>query len=301
MLDFIKFIKKSNLGDIKENVSFKDLTTYRTGGVARVVFFPSDVEALVDVLKYLKNKKIDYKILGNGSNILASDDLYNGIVIKLTSLKEMSIDENLVLNVSAGYNFMSLANTLSKQGYTGLEFACGIPGTVGGAIYMNAGAYLKSISDLVISIDILDEDFNFKTITKEELKATYRSTIFSEKNYICLSVKLQLKKGNKEEILEILEERKIRRNTTQPLEYPSAGSVFRNPEGDYAGRLIEELGFKGKTIGGAQISEKHANFIINKANASAKEIKELMDIASNGVKEKFNVTLKREQELFNWK
>ena len=298
----IEYIKNNNLGTFKENVSFKNLTTYRCGGNARLVYFPNNIESLISFMKFVKEENMEYKIFGNGSNILASDDNYDGVIIKLNNLDKYTLDEeNKVLEVEAGCGVMMLANLISKMGYSGLEFACGIPGTIGGAIYMNAGAYLKSFSDIVISAKFLDNDFNIVTLTNEELDFSYRKSIVSDNKFIVLSVLLQLEKKDKEEITKLINERLHRRIESQPLEYPSAGSVFRNPEGDFAGRLIEECSLKGMMYGGAEISGKHANFIINKENAKASDIKYLMELAQSEVEKKFNIKLHREQELFNFK
>lgn len=299
MNEFCLFIKDNNLGNYEENVSFKSLTTYKTGGNARVVFYPNSVDSLRSGLVYLKDKSISFKIFGNGSNILASDNDYDGVIIKLTSLDNMSFDDGY-LEVEAGYNFALLANSVTKKGYSGLEFACGIPGSVGGAVYMNAGAYLSDVASVLDRVDILDENYDFKTLSSGELDFSYRHSIFMEKNWIILKAYFNLKKGNADELLELINDRKRRRVTSQPLEYPSAGSVFRNPEGMYAGKLIEDCGLKGFTHGGAEISPKHANFIVNKNNATSKDIKYLMDLVKNSVNEKYNVELYREQELFNF-
>lgn len=299
MNELINLIKKENLGTYKENVSIKTLTTYRTGGNAKLVVFPNSVESLRQILKYLKANNIKHKIFGNGSNILASSKEYDGVIIKLTNLRNFKQEEGLI-EVEAGYNFALLANTVSKEGYSGFEFACGIPATVGGAVYMNAGAYLSDVSSVLTKVDILDENLNFKTLENKDLKFSYRHSIFMEKDYTILKAYFKLTKGNKKEIIDLIEDRKQRRISSQPLEYPSAGSVFRNPEGMYAGKLIEDANLKGFIHGGGQISDKHANFIINRDNATAEDIKYLMDLAKGKVKEKYGVELKVEQELFNW-
>ncbi len=300
MRDVINFIKKENIGEYKENVSFKKLTTYKTGGNAKLVVFPFNVLYLIELLKYLKKNKIDYKVLGNGSNTLASDNDYSGVIIKLNNLNNVELSGN-ILKVEAGANLMVVANNISKQGYSGLEFACGIPGTIGGAIYMNAGAYLKSMQDIVTEITCLDEKYNIKKLKVNELKFGYRTSILKHKKYIVISAKLKLEKKDKDEIINLINSRKLRRIESQPLDYPSAGSVFRNPEGEYAGHLIEECNLKGLTYNGAAISEKHANFIINKDGATSEAIKYLMDKAHDEVLKKYNIDLIREQELFNWK
>lgn len=299
MKDFKKLIENNNLGTYKENVSFKTLTSYKTGGICKLLFIPKDVKSLKLSLEYLKENNLSYKIFGNGSNILASDNTYNGVIIKLNELNDLKINEN-VLEVEAGYNFGLLCNKMSREGYIGFSFGCGIPGTVGGAIYMNAGAYLEDVSDILIKVDFLDEDYNFKTLNKEDLNYGYRSSLFQKKNYIILKAYFKLEQGNKDEILAVIKDRKERRVKSQPLEYPSAGSVFRNPKDNYAGKLIEELGLKGKIYGGAMISDKHANFIINKKDAKSEDILYLMNLVQKEVKDKCNIDLHREQELFNF-
>ena len=184
------------------------------------------------------------------------------------------------------------------MGYTGLEFATGIPGSVGGAVYMNAGAYKSDIGYVLKSAKVITPDLKIKELTNYDLDFHYR-TSFLQKNpgYICISATFILSKGNADEIMQLIEDRRKRRLESQPLEYPSAGSVFRNPEGDYAGRLIEEIGFKGKKIGGAMVSEKHANFIINYDNATGRDIVELIETIKKEIKEKYNIDLKVEQEI----
>lgn len=301
MNELINFINSNNLGDIRENVSFKTLTSYRTGGSARLVFLPNDVQALKGFLSFSKDKNIKFKVFGNGSNILASDDFYDGVIVKLSKFNNSKI-EDMKFYAEAGCNLIKVSNELCKSGFSGFEFATGIPGTIGGAIYMNAGAYLKDISSILISTDVLDlKDFSIKTLNLDELDMSYRTTIFQKKKeYIILSGLFKLEVGNKEEITKLVSSRKERRLATQPLEYPSAGSVFRNPVDHYAGELIEKSNLKGAMIGGAEISSKHANFIINKDNATSTDIKMLMDLAHNVVLKEYNIDLHREQELFNW-
>lgn len=285
--------------EIRENVSFKTLTTYKTGGICKYLVSPKNIDSLIQLLRILKNSNINYKVLGNGSNILVSDDTFNGVVIKLDKLNDLEINGKTV-TVGAGHSLISLSLICSNKGLSGLEWASGIPGTVGGAVYMNAGAYLKSVSDSLIEIKVLDNELNIVTIKNEELGFGYRKSNLMDNKFIVLSANFMLEEGEKDEILKVIKDRKERRMSSQPLEYPSAGSVFRNPEGDYAGRLVEECGLKGKQIGGAQISEKHANFVINKGNATSSDIKSLIELAKSEVYEKFNIELKVEQEFFNW-
>lgn len=299
MNEFIKLVEDKSLGNYKENVSFKTLTTYKTGGNARLVFYPKNINSLKEALEYLKKNNISFKVFGNGSNILASDNDYDGVIIKLTNLNDLKFD-NGKIEVEAGYNFALLANTITKKGYSGLDFACGIPATVGGAVYMNAGAYLSDVSKIIDKVLILDEKFEIKTLEKKDLKYSYRHSIFMNHNWIILKAYFTVKKDEAERMIELINDRKKRRIESQPLEYPSAGSVFRNPEGMYAGKLIEDCNLKGYIHGGGEISSKHANFIINKGNATSNDIKYLMDLAHSEVLKKYNIKLHREQELFNF-
>ena len=298
MLDVKQFLIENDY-DFKENISFKILTTYKTGGICKYLVYVNDVDNLKELVSYLKLNNIKYKIFGNGSNILASDNDYDGVIIKLNKLNNQSFD-NGNLYVEAGCNMIQVASKYSKMGYYGLDFACGIPASIGGAIYMNAGAYLESIGDSLQEVTYLDENNKIKNIKNKDMKLGYRTSIFKEKPWIILSARLMLKKGDKDEIIDLLSDRMRRRASTQPLEFPSAGSVFRNPEGMYAGALIEQCGLKGRIKGDAQISDKHANFIVNKDNASSYDIKYLMMLAKDEVKNKYDVDLYIEQELFNW-
>lgn len=298
MDDIIKGLEKSKY-DIKENVSFKTLTTYKTGGVCKYLISPFEVLALIELLKVLKENNIKFKIFGNGSNILASDKVYDGVIIRLDKFNKVKVDGDIVY-AEAFVNLVSLSLTCLNNNLTGFEWASGIPGTVGGACYMNAGAYLKSVSDVLISVTVLDEDYNVLEISLKDLEFGYRKSNLMDKGYIILGAKFKLSKGNYDDILNLITERRERRYKSQPLNYPSAGSVFRNPDGDYAGRLIEECNLKGYVKGGAKISDMHANFIVNYNNATSSDVKDLIELAKLKVHEKFNIDLKCEQELFNW-
>ncbi len=288
-----------NDGDIKENVSLKTLTTLKVGGISKYVFYPKDVTSLKKALTLFKENNINYKIFGNGSNIIPSDKIYDGVIIKLSLLNNLKIEDE-VIEVEAGYSLMKLAKEVIKLGLSGLEWANGIPGTIGGAVYMNAGAYKQDMSFVLEKITALDENMNIVTLNKDELDFSYRHSRLMEENLICLSATLKLEKKDISLIEEVVNKRKEKRMETQPLEYPSAGSVFRNPFNDFAGRLVEECNLKGKQIGGAMISLKHANFIINKDNATGNDVLDLINLAKKEVKEKFNIELKQEQELFNF-
>ena len=290
-----------NIGKIETNVSLKKCTTYRVGGIAKFIAYPKNVNSLVKLIKYLKSKNIKYKILGNGSNLLFSDKEYDGVLIKLTEFDELEFIGKTKLKVGAGYNLIKLSLVTAKKGLTGLEFASGIPGTVGGSVFMNAGAYKSDMGYVVESVKVLTPDEKIINLENKEMDFHYRTSFLKKHpDYICLEVIIKLQKGKKEAIEALIKDRRERRLSSQPLEYPSAGSVFRNPEGDFAGRLIEESGLKGKKLGGAMISSKHANFIVNYKNAKADDIKGLIELAHSKVKEEYNIDLKIEQEFVNW-
>lgn len=300
MNDLIKQLKKENIGKILTDVSLKQYTTYKVGGNAKVIIYPENDEKLVRLIKILKSSNIKFMVLGFGSNVLFSDKDYDGVIIKLDEFNHIEFERGKV-RAGAGASLMKVALMSIRKGLSGLEFATGIPGSIGGAVYMNAGAYKSDMGYVVTKIKVLTPKLRLITMVNKELDFHYR-TSFLKKNpgYICLEATIKLKPGNKEEMDELIKERKKRRLETQPLEFPSAGSVFRNPEGLFAGKLIEDLGYKGLIKGGAQISSKHANFIINYKDAKAKDIKDLMEFVKEEVKEKYDIELKLEQELKNW-
>ena len=287
--------------NVKINESLELHTTYKVGGTCKYFITPETVNELIDLIKYLKEKNIKYMILGNGSNSIFSSKEYDGVIINLTNINTMEIKEDEIY-VEAGYQLIKLSMDALNNSLSGLEFAAGIPGNIGGAIFMNAGAYKSDMSNLVETVTFLDENLELKTLTKDELNFSYRKSLFQSKpEYIIISTVLKLEKGNQEEIKALMDKRKGRRIESQPLEYPSAGSVFRNPSEDiFAGKLIEDLGLKGYTIGGAQISEKHANFIINVGGATGEDIKALIDLVKLKVKEKYNIDLHVEQRFINF-
>lgn len=290
-------LKKLKVGKVIEKPLLKEYTTYKVGGMAIALVMPDSVDNLVKLLDFLKSNNVKHKIIGNGSNLIFNDSGYDGVVIKLSKLDNLKID-NKTVTVEAGYSLMKLALKTAKLGLTGLEFASGIPGTIGGAVFMNAGAYKSDMGYVVRKVKVLTPDHQIKVLDNKELDFHYR-TSFLQKNpdYICLEATIVLAKGDAGKIMEVINDRKKRRIESQPLEYPSAGSVFRNPENDYAGRLIEELGYKGKCLGGAEVSVKHANFIINKNKATGEEIKKLILEIKDKVKEKYDIDLVIEQEF----
>lgn len=286
-------------GEVLENVSLKDYNTYKIGGKTRYLVKPYNIDSLKELLNYIKNNNLKYIIIGNGSNIILPDSDYDGVVILLSKLNEIKINENKV-NAFCGVSLTYFVNELVKNNLGGLESLSGIPGTLGGAIFNNAGCYGQTISDKLNSITYL-ENGEIKTINKEECNFSYRDSIFKKnKNFIILSAKFKLDYKNKEEMLNIIKENMIKRNTSQPLNYPNAGSVFRNPIGYSAGKLIEDAGLKNYHINGAYVSDKHANFIINKDNASSEDIIELIEYIQKEISEKYNIKLKLEQEIIKY-
>ena len=296
-----KELESMNISKYEKDVLMKNYTTYRVGGKAKYIVYPKDIDSLVRLIKYLRSNNIKYKILGNGSNLLFSDNCYDGVLIKLSEFNNIKFLAKNKVRVGAGFNLIKLSLLTAKKSLTGLEFASGIPGTVGGSVFMNAGAYKSDMGYVVETVKVLTPELNVINLENKEMNFHYRTSFLkTHPDYICLEVVIKLRKGKKEAIEELIRERRQRRLDSQPLEYPSAGSVFRNPEGDFAGRLIEESGLKGKKHGGAMISAKHANFVINYKNAKAEDIKYLIDLAHQEVEENYNVDLKIEQEFVNW-
>ena len=284
-------------GKVVKNPLLKDYTTYKIGVPALYLVIPKNIENLKKLLIYLKKENVKYKIIGKGSNLIFDDKGFDGIIIKLDELDNLKINRNIV-TVGSGYNMMRLANKITKTGLTGLEFAAGIPGTVGGCVFMNAGAYNSDMGYVVKSVTVLDDDLNIKILTNKEMNFHYRTSLLKENpSYICLEATFKLSIGNKKEMLDIIKDRKERRMLSQPLEYPSAGSVFRNPYNHYAGKLIEDIGYKGKKYGDMEVSLKHANFIVNKGKGSSKDLIRLIDEIQSKVKKQNNIDLLLEQEI----
>lgn len=290
----MEFLKKY---EYYENYNIKKYNTYRLEVICKYLVFVNNIEELIELLKYLKENNIKYLILGNGSNVIFKDDYYDGVVIKLDKLNNIEINGNEI-EVECGYSLMKLSRDILNLGLTGLEFASGIPGLVGASIAMNAGAYNKDMASVVKEVKVINKNNELINMKNSELNFEYRDSFLKKnKDFICVSAVLTLEDGNKEESIELINTRRERRIATQPLEYPSAGSVFRNPEGMHAGELIEKCGLKGYNINGAEISEKHANFIVNKGNCTGKDIIELINIIKQKVYEKYNVELILEQEI----
>lgn len=289
-------------GEVTEHASLKNMNTYRIDGKAKILIEPNSINDLAEVIKTLREYKEPYFILGAGSNIVLNDKEIDGVVIKFSKLNGIEVyPEEDTIYAEAGAMLPKVVIDSVNNGLCGLEFAAGIPGTIGGAVYGNAGAYNACIMDYVKSVTVLDQNNEIVTLENDDIFYEYRNTMFKQtKKYIILGAKLYLREGSKEESESIMADRKKRRVESQPLEFPNAGSVFRNPEGDFAGRLIEECELKGYRIGGAEVSTKHANFIINKENATGKDVHDLILHVHDTVKEKTGVDLLIEQEFVDW-
>jgi len=288
--------------EFQKNVSLKDYTTFKIGGRAKYFCSVSTKEELIEAAKFAKKMKLPIFILGAGSNLLISDKGFNGLVIKI-QYSTSNIQYSKILT-GAGTSLSRLVNVAASAGLTGLEWAAGIPGTVGGAVYGNAGAFGKSMKDVIKTVTVLKipnsksqipNKFQTKKYKNKECRFGYRDSIFKKrKDLIIISATLQLKKGKKKEIGNIMEEYLEYKKKTQPLNFPSAGSVFKNPKGFFAAELVEKCGLKGKKIGNAKFSEKHANFIVNLGGATAQDVKKLINLAKKSVKNKFKVKLEEE-------
>lgn len=301
MKEIIEELEEMNIGKIERDISLDRFTTYRVGGIAAAIVYPKNVDNLKKLLEKIKSNNIPYKILGFGSNLLFSSKRYEGILIKLDEFDDVEFFSSTKVRVGAGYSLTKLSMQAAKKGLAGLEFAAGIPGTIGGAVFMNAGAYKSDMGYIVQDVTVLTPELKIIKLENREMNFHYRSSFLqTHPGYICLEAVLRLDKGDKTAIEEVIRDRRKRRMESQPLNYPSAGSVFRNPEGMFAGKLIEDLGLKGFQIGGAMVSEKHANFIINYDHASSEDIKNLIDYVREKVKKEYQVELKVEQEFVNW-
>lgn len=282
--------------EVRYNVPLKEYTSFRIGGPADIFLAPRTIPAFRKTMCLLNNYQLPLFILGKGSNIIVGDKGFRGVVIYTGQLNRVEIKGKEII-AEAGITLSSLANKAMEAGLTGLEFASGIPGTLGGALYMNAGAYGGEMKDIITEAILLDYSGKEMKLKKRELGLSYRYSILQEKPLIAVKVKLKLKPGNVEEIKAYMKEINRKRKEKQPLEWPSAGSAFKRPEGYYAGPLIEEAGMKGVRVGGAQVSEKHAGFIINLGNATARDVRQLMRMVQERVYEKSKVRLEPEPKF----
>ena len=287
-------VKVLDEDQIKPEEPMKNHVTFRVGGPADFFVTPKNYEELSWVLKCCAKYEMPCYIMGNGSNLLVSDQGYRGVVIQLfRQLNDIQCEGN-VIRAQAGALLSAVANRALEEKLTGFEFAAGIPGTLGGACVMNAGAYGGEMKDVLKSVTVLTREDERITLQKNELELGYRTSIIAKKDYIVLEAEIELEAGDAEEIKAVMDDLKERRTTKQPLEYPSAGSTFKRPEGYFAGKLIQESGLQGFQVGGAQVSEKHCGFVINKDQATAADIAELIRQVQDRVEEKFGVRLETE-------
>ena len=281
----------------QENVNLKKYNTYKINTMTKFMYEPENVEELKKILKNLRDTKIKYYILGGGSNVIIPDENFDGAIIKL-KFENLEIKNNIAF-VDAGYNLNSFIKKIIDAGYTNLTNLYGIPGTIGGAIRGNAGANGKEIFDDLVSVLVLQND-DVKLINANTIEHSYRQTAFKNNNDIILGGVFKLEKGDQKKAWEIVNENLKKRKNSQPLEYPCAGSVFKNPEGLSAGKLIDECGLKKLRVGDAMISDMHANFIINLGNATSSDIIKLIEIVKEKVKKEKDIDLELEQEIVKW-
>ncbi|MFR2644694.1 MAG: UDP-N-acetylmuramate dehydrogenase [Blautia coccoides] len=284
------------LGSDNVNVyePMKKHTTFRIGGPAEYYLRPHSVDELRKILHICKRENLPFFILGNGSNLLVSDKGYQGVVIQLwKNMSDIEVDAH-VIRAKAGALLSKIAVVALDNSLAGFAFASGIPGTLGGAVVMNAGAYGGEMKDVLEEVTVMDAEGNVICLKREELNLGYRTSIVKEKGYIVLEAVIRLKKGEASHIKEQMDDFKERRTSTQPLDMPSAGSTFKRPEGYFAGKLIMDTGLRGFRVGGAQISEKHCGFVVNTGDATAEDVKNLIEEVQKRVREKFGVTLEPE-------
>lgn len=275
----------------------KKHTTFRIGGPAKLFIIPQSVEMLKDVLTYCKDNKINTFILGNGSNLLVSDKGFDGVVVQLYKNMNEITREGNSFRISSGALLSQVASKACEAGLTGFEFASGIPGTVGGAVIMNAGAYGGEMSQVITEVTVLTKELEVVVLKKEELFFGYRDSSIARMEAIVLEAVITLKEGNTQEIREVMNELATKRKEKQPLEFPSAGSTFKRPEGNYAGKLIMEAGFRGYSVGGAKVSDKHCGFVVNAGNATAADVMELTKKIKEKVLKDTDIELELEVKL----
>lgn len=288
---------KISESNIKENEYMSNHTTFKIGGQAELFVAPTTAEELVYAIKVCKEHQVPYYIIGNGSNLLVPDEGLEGVVIEVyKNLNTIEI-ENGVITAYAGALLSKIAQTALDNSLTGFEFAHGIPGTLGGAVAMNAGAYGGEMKDVLLEATVIDEEGEVQILSLEELNLGYRTSIVSQKGYTVVAAKIKLEMGEVETIKAYMKDLAGRRRDKQPLEYASAGSTFKRPEGYFAGKLIMDSGLRGYQIGGAQVSDKHCGFIINTGNATCKDVKDLIAHVQKEVKNQFGVELETEVKM----
>lgn len=282
--------------NIKQKEPLSNYTYTKTGGPAEVLIFPSSIEEVTEMMNWIKKEECQLTILGNASNLIVKDGGIRGITIIMTEIKDIKTEGDRI-SAGAGASIIDVSQKALNHHLTGLEFACGIPGSIGGAIYMNAGAYGGEVKDCVESVQVLTRAGDVKTLSNKEMNFSYRHSYLMDKDDIALSVTFKLDKGDYNEIKEKMDELTYLRTSKQPLEYPSCGSVFKRPEGYFTGKLIQDAGLQGLIHGGAQVSEKHAGFIVNINNATATDYQELIKHIQDEIYRIYKVKLEREVRI----
>ena len=285
-----------DINDIKIDEKLSEYVNFKVGGPADILLIPNSKEQVIKSIKICKENNIPFYLIGNGSNILVRDGGFRGVVLSLKNVKNIYVDGEKI-EAECGVMLKEVSDKAIENSLTGFEFACGIPGTIGGAVFMNAGAYDGEISKVIESAEVIDENCNIIRLSREKLDFGYRSSLVMKKGYTVLSAVFKLEKGQVKTIKELIEDLTNKRESKQPLEYPSVGSTFKRPTGYFAGKLIQDAGLKGYSIGGAAVSEKHSGFVINKGNATAKDITDLIKHIQDEVKKQFGVDLHPEVRI----
>lgn len=283
---------------LKEGELLSNHTTFRIGGAAKYFAVPKNEEEIMEAVDFAIVKDLPYYILGKGSNVLFADEGYPGVVIEIgAGMEKVERIGDTGIRAQAGVSLSALATFAAREGLSGLEFAGGIPGTLGGAVTMNAGAYGGEMKDVIVSAKVMDEEGAVQELSCEELQLGYRTSIVQKKQFVVLEAEFLLKPGTTEEIQNTMKELNAKRREKQPLEYPSAGSTFKRPEGYFAGKLIEDAGLRGYRVGDAQVSEKHCGFVVNRGKATCAEVLQLIGDVQKTVKEQFGVQLEPEVRI----
>lgn len=283
---------------LKEGELLSNHTTFRIGGAAKYFAVPKNEEEIMEAVDFAIVKDLPYYILGKGSNVLFADEGYPGVIIEIgAGMEKVERTGDTGIRAQAGVSLSALAAFAAREGLSGLEFAGGIPGTLGGAVTMNAGAYGGEMQDVIVSAKVMDEEGAVQELSCEELQLGYRTSIVQKKQLIVLEAEFLLKPGTTEEIQNTMKELNAKRREKQPLEYPSAGSTFKRPEGYFAGKLIEDAGLRGYRVGDAQVSEKHCGFVVNRGKATCAEVIQLIEDVQKEVKEQFGVQLEPEVRI----
>ena len=285
-------------GTVLEQEPMSRHTSFKIGGPADIFVQPASAEEMAQALRLAREEQVPFFVMGNGSNLLVSDEGFRGMILHTGGLKEISVERD-VIYAEAGATLRRVAKEAWEHGLTGLEFAAGIPGSLGGAVCMNAGAYGGEMKDVLLDVRVMTREGEIVLLSAKDLDLSYRHSVLQEKEYIVLSARLHLTRGDKEQIKDRMDELAQARKEKQPLEYPSAGSTFKRPEGYFAGKLIQDAGLKGYTVGGAQVSEKHSGFVINRGNA-AEEVLFLIRQVQKRIKQQFGVAMDTEVRMLGF-